>query len=843
MKSATASLGKSSLTEELAVWSTAPKAKLLATTPHKLLRSDRVRALPNTTLHHHATIVHTMRLRLRIERNSLPATQSLWPVKDSKSTIAQLLQHINEVFPLEGETWGLEDYSVAVGGYECLHYHEIEAVCKEDDEVTIKPLQWVDVRSRSLTGRNQISSDGRHLVDGVPFGRPCLRNPVRPELRIPPRKRRRLSEDDEGGPLMLTENGEELDEDEDDEDEDEDFEAEDSEDAGPADPSISEKDSDSSDDPTSDSDSDSSSSDSSSDDTSESASHASSAVIQTTPAKPAVNHKQANGSMTAAEREQQAQKEDEDTTTTQAKNITVGIPYSGKVETKSRNARRREVKKLKFLKENNILSTATSLDELRQWQSDNPGVKFKAPLRAKATGTDQPDEVSRAAGEDATKAGANDAAEEEAMVVDDEGSKAAEPSLADSTTSQAGTRGKKRKRNNNVPKNVSVEEQQNLISAIASGGIDVTQPPESKKRTKQDRVGLGPQDDDEPPSELSSKVQLQPLSAPSDDQNTPNTKEASASTPASTPARRSKFDLSSVNRLVFGGLGLRVPKTQEDRERLQKKLAEKPKRKTEAPKEDTIPAAATEAGATDEAEEHYDAWKGKIDLTAVECCEEGITLSTPPFPFYQRWDPQQRRKKTAKRVSGAYMHNGRRGKQNAGYYTETYDKWNTDGNGGDALEYDDVGVDDEYWEEGALLGDDDEELEDAGEAFPPLPVDISILTALPESEARLGDFVAYSELACDQSTGWQPKMVTRLAKVTEKLDAENESVLWVLQMSTSDRTIKKYDEDGQRLYAKFEMPDDEEVEDDGRKEAAWNELGEVKLVLRQETVEANGKDA
>lgn len=62
-------------------------------------------------------------------------------------------------------------------------------------------------RARTLTGRHQISEDGRHLVDGIPFGRPYLRNPSRPAVRIPPRKRQRLNEPDEevNEALMLTE--------------------------------------------------------------------------------------------------------------------------------------------------------------------------------------------------------------------------------------------------------------------------------------------------------------------------------------------------------------------------------------------------------------------------------------------------------------------------------------------------------------------------------------------------------------------------------------------------------------------------------------------------------------
>ena len=48
-----------------------------------------------------------------------------------------------------------------------------------------------------MSGRHQISTDGRHLIDGVAFGRPFLRHGDRPPIRIPPRKRIRLTNDDE----------------------------------------------------------------------------------------------------------------------------------------------------------------------------------------------------------------------------------------------------------------------------------------------------------------------------------------------------------------------------------------------------------------------------------------------------------------------------------------------------------------------------------------------------------------------------------------------------------------------------------------------------------------------
>src|SRR5690242_20079364 len=69
----------------------------------------------------------------------------------------------------------------------------------------IRPLMHAEIRARTLTGRYQINSGGQHLVDGVPFGRPYLRQPNRPDIRIPPRERQMLEEttDYEEAPLLL----------------------------------------------------------------------------------------------------------------------------------------------------------------------------------------------------------------------------------------------------------------------------------------------------------------------------------------------------------------------------------------------------------------------------------------------------------------------------------------------------------------------------------------------------------------------------------------------------------------------------------------------------------------
>ncbi|KIX94800.1 uncharacterized protein Z520_09490 [Fonsecaea multimorphosa CBS 102226] len=155
-----------------------------------------------------------MRLQLLIQRHSLPPvtiihTTGSGPASHTKSrsaTIADLLADVNDLVPLEsadGE-WGLEDYAVEVAAtadqhltYECLHYQTLHSVLREDDEVVIRALSTEDLRVRRLGGRHQITGDGRHLIDGVAFGRQWLRKTARPGIVIPPRKKRRLLFDED----------------------------------------------------------------------------------------------------------------------------------------------------------------------------------------------------------------------------------------------------------------------------------------------------------------------------------------------------------------------------------------------------------------------------------------------------------------------------------------------------------------------------------------------------------------------------------------------------------------------------------------------------------------------
>ena len=108
-----------------------------------------------------------MRLNLIIQRHGFPTSRILWSTSTSTAyipassssitstnnpnavfsngyTVAQLLDDVNEVVPLETEvedrkngsgSWGLEDYAVEVGGFECLHFMEVAGLLRDNDTV------------------------------------------------------------------------------------------------------------------------------------------------------------------------------------------------------------------------------------------------------------------------------------------------------------------------------------------------------------------------------------------------------------------------------------------------------------------------------------------------------------------------------------------------------------------------------------------------------------------------------------------------------------------------------------------------------------------------------------
>ncbi|KAK2008245.1 hypothetical protein LZ32DRAFT_685542 [Colletotrichum eremochloae] len=158
-----------------------------------------------------------LRLRLVVRRHGVPDVKLLWnATADEDLTFSKLLAQINEVVPLESGEWGLEDYAVELkdpsgDAFECVHYHLVSKLLKDDDQVLVRPLLTGDLKRRRLSGRHQISNDGRHLVDGLAFGRSWLRAPRdRPAVALPPRKKARIEYGSQDEEDSLPENDEEL---------------------------------------------------------------------------------------------------------------------------------------------------------------------------------------------------------------------------------------------------------------------------------------------------------------------------------------------------------------------------------------------------------------------------------------------------------------------------------------------------------------------------------------------------------------------------------------------------------------------------------------------------------
>ena len=841
-----------------------------------------------------------MRLRLRVLRNELPAVTTLWPIPDThlKNTVAQLLHQVNDVFPLEAGSWGFEHYIVTIGGFECLHYHEVGAVCKDDDEVVIRPLQYAEVRARTVLGRDQIAPDGRHLYDGLPFGRPLLRGVIRPEVRIPPRKRRRLELEEastlqeqnaNAGALVRVEDMNS--EDDDSEADDEDFEMEEGAESEAEAESEESSSEDESEDDSSDEESDSDTSDTSSDSSSEdeSSSEESWDGIDSQPAEPPGkkaasktalgsrmstagsqakgaaqpkagerSHAQQahGGAASSLKRKASADEQpaaDDDQTTKKAK--VVGTPGEGEPRTQARNARRRDSKKLAHLKEVGVLPPDASLNTLHEWQEGNQcrGAEVKARQAAEAQARSPTAEPH----DNATESTASPEKDTSTETL------GRSPDVVESSPEIVGT--EETQSRIDRESGLLERQRQQLLNQIASGGVDITTK-KSRKRT------VSELEDDEPPEELSTKQPVAEAASTDSGIETAVSPETAVDATAKTKsvkatdmvpssvARRSKLDLAGSKRMLFGSLGVRVPKTQEEKDALQKKLTDRSKQRIAPPTEaSTQPLEVVEAAATQAAEptvveeEDPEAWRDKLDLTAVECCDEGITLSTPPFPFYQRWDPQQRRKKSKARTGKAYMAQNKLQKKRSkdsvaeGGLVESYDKYNQNGEG-DALDYDDAAEDEEYWEDGALLngeydesGDqdaaaqqllDETAAQEYDDGFPPLPVDITALPIVLEVDAQKHDYIAYKELVCSAATNWQPSMLTRSAQLQDRDDNG-----WTMKLAMRDLRPKEYDEEGKRIYSKFEMEgmsDDEEDEDGSVKTVQWAELIAPRLLKRAE---------
>lgn len=332
---------------------------------------------------------------------------------------------------------------------------------------------------------------------------------------------------------------------------------------------------------------------------------------------------------------------------------------------------------------------------------------------------------------------------------------------------------------------------QKLLRDLESGGVDVDETSEKEN------------------------VPPQPVVA---DQTAP---EATADTekPEAEPTNRRQLDIASSRRLLFGSLGLRTPKTKEDEEAAQRKLAAQasavqPRRK---------PAEAPAAQEEDESDVD---WQDKLVIKAAECVYDDIELSAPPFPFENRWDDDadaiiRQRKgwgKKRKRKQRIQVYNGEQ---------EEYEDPNEAFVASMQLNYDDEWP--EAHDEPAT--ELKEKVTEPIDDLPTLPEDMSSVADLLECEAKVGAIIAFRQLDMSKATNWQPRMSEY--RVAEVHGVSNGMIN--VRLAVRDRRLRAepVDEDDEpRQYSKFEMPgyEDDEEEDDGYRELAFAELSDPKLL-------------
>ncbi|WKT49750.1 hypothetical protein QSH57_014697 [Fusarium oxysporum f. sp. vasinfectum] len=359
----------------------------------------------------------------------------------------------------------------------------------------------------------------------------------------------------------------------------------------------------------------------------------------------------------------------------------------------------------------------------------------------------------------------------------------------------------------------------------------------ARKRALLSAVSDEQEDDPSPPKDAPNK-ETRPMIVEVEEETPAVTTSQDATPVEEEPApaqRRHKVDMGAGRRLLLGALGLKNPKTKADEDKLRDSLMKnvKPLQNPRVQAEEA--KVNDDKPAEEQPDEDPEAWRKKISYRAVECCHDDVVLSEPPFPFVQRWDPQQQYGSMRKRKRASQNFN------DESYYEEDSQQWNggydgeydeeeppegsfggTGANGDEdiVLNYDDIPT--KHRPEESQFTDTDD--------LPSLPSDISTLPGLTLSDMKPGMVATWKQLLMSKATNWQPEMVPMTGLI---LSISEDNCMHVL-LAKRDRegNDKEYDEHtGQRIYAKFEAPDlDEDEEDDGRREIPWAEMSDPRLV-------------
>ncbi|EEH36457.2 hypothetical protein PAAG_06875 [Paracoccidioides lutzii Pb01] len=864
-----------------------------------------------------------MRLHLIIQRHCLPTTRVLWTTSShfslpsssavssfatvSSSTvtstrapnagfgagaaaaasgsgglsIAQLLEDVNEVIPLETQVeeefengggigggvgqWGLEDYVVEVAGFECLHFMEVDGLLRDGDEVVIRALQLNDLIARRLTGRHQISIDGRHLIDGVPFGKPYIQRavPSRPPITIPPRKKRRLNF---GGWQVDNAVAEDLiDEDYDDKENDPDWK----EDRGGIWKELV----------LADADEDEDDDDYEGESASEEHSPPSEEEIPVVPKKRIKEQpvpKTGNISPdTCAYKRQAAKKANQ---LKQMESPTAERKLQGILDRKQQSApaalpkRKRSVS---FQDQPSFHSDIASSSDTGE-SSDNDE---RSSVSSSDSGSS---ETSSESSSSSAGSSSSSGSETPSVLNAIKKRKAVVEQVVITQKTTAGPRppvhppgtGSRRTKNTNkraklrrklqklkelriLPKDAKFNDLRKWCEAnpgpLPRGLVKEspnTQENFNDEHTEFERkraellrdIALGGVDEN--PQLTKATIKLNPLEPVS---KTPIVGGIGISKPTESSKRQSNLDVKSSRQLLFGSLGVKSPKSKEDVKALRDILSSK----TPKPKSRSASASAEEADKTTKNEaDSVGNWKDQLILQATECIYNNVKLSTPPFPFVQRWDKdaqaaireckgnqqsnsKKRKRKTQNHQDDYYDQEWGNGEPSASneieldYKTNGLDENHTSTKAmvaavGDQLNYEMAGVETSSHD----MGTDSDEL-------PTLPEDMSFLKDARDTDMKPGAIIAFKQLDLSGATMWQPVVSQYRTAVIENVVGGT----LTLRLAQRDREQPQehYDDDGDddqaTQYSKFEMPGFEKKgKDDGFREMQFGEFIEPKLI-------------
>ncbi|KYK54040.1 hypothetical protein DCS_05994 [Drechmeria coniospora] len=848
-----------------------------------------------------------LRLHVVVQRLGVPDTCFVWPCPlAGKPIISQLLAQINDVVPLESGEWGLEDYVVELvsahdGTFECLHFQPVHQVLKDEDTVIIRSLLGDDLKRRRLSGRHQISSDGKHLVDGLAFGRPWLRTPRdRPAVDLPPRKRLRTAlghradaDDDVDGdeqrmPQLLleapTDDDDESFADEevnDDDDEEEDYVGGDDEaideelellrqdnaivghehptwalDEGP-----SKEDSSA---PSGSASSDDEMPDKRVGDSAGVDSVCTSllrdsceldALIAAFPSTPVsgIATEFLLQSKNVINTYQSLKRSNKpalglDKILEMLFSPSLHPPPAPRQEAASAGKDRPLIQVVESTEATTSSGSKTGADsdgsdkfhdfDESKGDDDGDGDDSSDDSSDDSEESDDSSSDDSEASEDSQGGGSGSSREDGANgdglcgSKDDRGTSSSDDGGDDGGDDSSDAEG-----GNGVP--LGQRQQRGALRMATEApnapaesspytGLSSTQKRNARRRrlkhwAKQQGSGC------ETPDSLASERSLQErkeqllrtlaqgadaAEETQEDRQVATGDAAEAETEVAAEAvpeqRRSRMDVGAGRRLLFGALGLRAPRTKTDEDRIKEHLMKdvRPLNNVRLDEE------ATEATETSGNDADMDEWRDKVVYGAVECCQDGIVLSEPPFPFQQRWDPQQQGRRAGR---------GKRKRSSQAFDEEFYD------------------------DDSAILVEDGEqqgpgkrrqsapspfggEREPDEDETPALPADLSVLAALEAGAAKEGMVITWKQMTLSKATNWQPELTQKTGTV---LSGGDDDALQVL-LAARDRDVRErlYDEEtGRRVYGKFEVPDsDGEGEDDGHRVVAWAELGDARVV-------------